>query len=132
MIIKAAAQGNAQAQINLGEMYAAGDGVPKNAGKAVEWYQKAAAQGNVSAQLTLSATYIGGDGVVRDLVLAYAWCNLAAARVDEEQKEARSAVKLVRDGLEPQLTAAERAEGQRLASNWKPGTVLARESASAR
>jgi len=41
-------------------------------------------------------------------------------------------VKLVRDGLEPQLTAAERAEGQRLATHWKPGTVLARESVSAK
>jgi TPR repeat protein len=125
-LLKDAEAGDPEAQFKLGEMYAAGDGVPKNAGKAVEWYQKAAAQGDVSAQLTLAAMYIGGDCVGRDLVRAYAWCSLAAARADEEQKPARGAVHLVREGLEPQLTAAERAEGQRLASRWKPGTVLAR------
>ena len=45
--------GNANAQSNLGRIYEAGDGVPKDAVKAVEWYQKAAVQGNAVAQSNL-------------------------------------------------------------------------------
>ena len=37
----------------------------------------------------------------------------------------------LRDSVENRLTPAERAEGQRIASNWKPGMLLAREAPSA-
>jgi TPR repeat protein len=50
---KAAIQGNADAQNNLGAMYHLGEGVTKNIAKAKEWYTKAAAQGNVDAQANL-------------------------------------------------------------------------------
>ena len=53
--LKAAEQGNANAQYNLGVMYANGDGVTKDAVKAVEWYQKAAAQGYADAIQRLKA-----------------------------------------------------------------------------
>lgn len=42
---KAAEQGNAMAQCNLGLMYGSGHGVPQDDIKAFEWYQKAAEQG---------------------------------------------------------------------------------------
>ena len=41
-----AAQGDAEAQYNLGLMYDKGEGVPEDDAEAVRWYQKAAAQGN--------------------------------------------------------------------------------------
>ena len=41
---KAAAQGNAIAQYNLGNFYNDGRGVPQDFAKAREWYEKAAAQ----------------------------------------------------------------------------------------
>ena len=47
--LKAAAQGDAAAQYNLGVMYAEGEGVAKDTVKAVEWYKKAAAQGDKDA-----------------------------------------------------------------------------------
>jgi hypothetical protein len=47
---KAAEQGNAMAQYNLGNMYARGDGVPENFVKAYSWYSLAAAQGHKKAQ----------------------------------------------------------------------------------
>jgi TPR repeat protein len=46
---KAADQGNANAQNNLGVSYENGQGVPKDLRKAAELYQKAADQGNQSA-----------------------------------------------------------------------------------
>jgi len=42
---KAAAQGNGQAQFNLGMCYKNGIGVEKDAKEAVAWLRKAAAQG---------------------------------------------------------------------------------------
>ena len=50
---KDAAQGSTYAQYRLGSMYENGEGVPKDAAKSVEWYQKAAAQGNPNAQYAL-------------------------------------------------------------------------------
>ena len=41
---KAAEQGDAEAQFNLGLMYADGEGVPKDYAEAVKWYRKAAEQ----------------------------------------------------------------------------------------
>ena len=49
----AAEQGNANAQYNLGVMYAEGRGVPKNEQVAAAWYRKAAEQGHASAQQKL-------------------------------------------------------------------------------
>ena len=53
--LKAAEQGHAKAQTNLGWMYDNGEGVTKDAVKAVEWYQKAAEQGNADAVQRLKA-----------------------------------------------------------------------------
>lgn len=120
---KAAEQGHAQAQFILGVMYNIGRGVPKNATKAVEWIQKAAAQGLDGAQFSLGEHYYEGDGVSKDWVRAYAWYNLASAQGDyplyfsEQYREHR-------DSLEKKLTPVQRAEGQRLSSNWKKGDTM--------
>jgi hypothetical protein len=50
---KAADQGNAGAQYNLGFMYKNGYGVNKDSKQAVAWYQKAADQGDVDAKQAL-------------------------------------------------------------------------------
>lgn len=49
-IRQAAAQGNAQAETDLGILYAHGDGVPQNYTQAFAWYGKAAAQGDAAAR----------------------------------------------------------------------------------
>ena len=59
---RSAAQGYADAQFNLGLMYANGEGVPKDPAKAVELFQKAADQGNVDAQNNLGVMYYAGEG----------------------------------------------------------------------
>jgi TPR repeat protein len=50
---KAADQGDAKAQSNLGVMYNFGEGVLKDYKQAVYWYQKAADQGYAGAQYDL-------------------------------------------------------------------------------
>ena len=84
---KAAEQGDADAQYNLGFMYATGDGVIKDAAEAVKWYRKAAEQGYADAQYNLGLMYANGDGVIKDLVEAHAWFNVAGANGDEKAKD---------------------------------------------
>ncbi len=52
---KAAEQGQADAQHNLGVMYEKGRGVPQDDREAVAWYRKAAEQGYAGAQKKLDA-----------------------------------------------------------------------------
>ena len=52
---KAADQGDAEAQINLGLMYENGEGVEQDDKEAVKWYQKAADQGDALAQHILDS-----------------------------------------------------------------------------
>ena len=52
---KAADQGLAAAQNDLGVMYAKGRGVPQDAQQATAWFGKAAKQGLLSAQSNLDA-----------------------------------------------------------------------------
>jgi uncharacterized protein len=49
-----AAQGDAVAQTNLGQMYQYGLGVPKDDKEAVKWYRLAAAQRNAVGQTNLA------------------------------------------------------------------------------
>jgi hypothetical protein len=77
-LLKRAEQGDAEAQDQLGVMYDKGEGVPKDAAKAVEWYQKAAAQGNAWAQVHLGWAYESGGGVAKDDAKAVEWYHKAA------------------------------------------------------
>ena len=70
---KQADSGDADAQRNLGAMYAKGEGVPKDATKAVEWYGKAAAQGNTDAQVALALMYREGTYAPKDYTKAAEW-----------------------------------------------------------
>ena len=76
---------SAEAQYNLGVIYAEGVGVPQNAAETVAWYRRAAEQGNARAQSNLWAMYAGGVGVPQDAAETVAWCRRAA-----EQGNARA------------------------------------------
>ena len=71
-------QGNADAQGNLGVMYANGQGVPQDYAAAVSWYRKAADQGNADAQFNLGFMYSNGQGVPQDYAAAVSWYRKAA------------------------------------------------------
>jgi hypothetical protein len=79
---KAAEQGDASAQLNLGLMYATGQGVAKDERKAFEWYQKAAEQGDASAQFNLGLMYDAGRGVAKNRRKAFEWFQKAAEQGD--------------------------------------------------
>jgi uncharacterized protein len=128
--------------------------VPKNAVKAIEWYQKAAEQGDVSAQFKLGVMYRSGEGMPKNAVKAAEWFKKAAAQGDADAQfnlgvmyntgegvakdlilayawlnlaatqDVENASK-TRDMLE--LNSVERIEAERMSSNWKTGQVLQRD-----
>lgn len=69
--LRAAEQGYAKAQYNLGIFYAFSLGLEKNEGEAVKWYQKAAEQGHADVQSNLGACYERGLGVKKSAQKAY-------------------------------------------------------------
>ena len=91
---KAAEQGYAGAQCNLGVMYRNGSGVEKNYEKAVEWYRKAADQGYAKAQCKLGFMYSNGYGVEKDYGKALEWNRKAA---DQGYAKAQNNLGLVYD-----------------------------------
>ena len=91
-----AEQGDAEAQYNLGLIYAIGEGVPQDDAETVHWYRLAADQGHASAQVSLGRRYENGVGVPQDYVQAHTWHNLVASRTTGEQRD--SAVE-ARDGV---------------------------------
>ena len=62
--MKAANQGHANAQNNLGIMYFNDKDVSQDYSKVMEWYLKAADQGNAIDQYNLGAMYRNGKGVL--------------------------------------------------------------------
>jgi uncharacterized protein len=69
--------GQAEAQFDLGVLYAQGIGVSRDLTEASRWYQKAADQGNAAAQFALGQLYSRGWGVPRDVADAIRWFEMA-------------------------------------------------------
>ena len=70
---KAAEQGDADAQFNLGVCYEYGYGITQDSTEAVNWYRKAAEQGNADAQYNLGTCYQEGIGVDQNNTKAMNW-----------------------------------------------------------
>ena len=81
---KAAEKGNANAQCNLGYMYANGEGVEQDDAEAIRWYRKAAEAGNIAAQYNLALRYESGNGVAQDDAEAVKWYRMAAEQGDAD------------------------------------------------
>jgi uncharacterized protein len=75
---KAAAEaGQAEAQFDLGVLYAQGLGVPRDLSEAARWYRQAAEQGNAEAEFALGQMYSRGWGTPRDAADALRWFQMA-------------------------------------------------------
>ena len=74
-----AAEGNAEAQNNLGVMYRSGLGIPKDDQTALKWFRLAAEQGDAPAQANLGYMYANGMGIPQDWVYAYMWSKISAS-----------------------------------------------------
>ena len=101
-----AKDGDAVAMVNLGVMYANGEGVVKDDKEAVKWYRKAAELGNAGAMNNLGFKYANGEGVIEDAVEAYGWFNVAAANGYKRTAELREMIK-------NDMTSEQIAEGQK-------------------
>jgi len=75
---KAAEQGHAGAQYNLGVMYLNGQGVRQDHAEAARWFRKAAEQGHAGAQCILGGMYEYGRGLKQDHAEAARWYRKAA------------------------------------------------------
>lgn len=72
-VLKAAENGDAEAQDRLGLLYSNGQGLTQNYVQAVYWWRKAAQQGNVKAEYNLGLSYQNGQGVMLDHAQAANW-----------------------------------------------------------
>jgi TPR repeat protein len=108
---KAAEQGVAEAQNDLGAMYHQGQGVPQDYAEAMKWFRKAAEQGQADAQSNLGVMYVAGQGVPQDYVQAYLWFILAAAQGNENAAKNRGLVAA-------KMTSAEASKAKQLVRDW--------------
>jgi hypothetical protein len=76
---KAANQGLAEAELNLGPLYNRGDVVSLDSAQAAGWYRKAALEESAEAQYKLGSKYAGGQGLPVNFVEVYYWLDLAAS-----------------------------------------------------
>jgi len=82
-LLSRANAGDAAAQVQVGETYAAGKGVAQDTVQAAAWYRKAAEKGDISAQIHLAALYRdGGKRFPRDMAQAATWYRKAAEQED--------------------------------------------------
>jgi TPR repeat protein len=116
-----AENGEARAQNNLCVMYSYGMGVLQDYEAAMLWCRKAADQGAASSQYNLGRMYYDVSGMPKDFVQAYKWFNLAAASADKTTQ--RDVAMKYRNLVAAQMTAAQVAEAQKLAREWKPSGV---------
>jgi len=84
---KAADQGFAKAQEELGSCYKLGQGVARNLAEAARWYQYAAEQNHPWAAIRLGEMYKKGQGVPRDRDEAIKWFRKVGACGFEQMSE---------------------------------------------
>ncbi len=73
-------EGDARAMNMLGLMYEYGDGYPKNAKLACDWYEKSAALGYTAAKENYSSCFARGFGREQDTKQALSLCHEAMAK----------------------------------------------------
>ncbi|MCL6416729.1 sel1 repeat family protein [Aestuariirhabdus sp. Z084] len=101
-----AKQGDATAQLYLGNMYEYGQGVAENIETAAQWYTASAEQGNPSGQSYLGDMYLSGTGVPQDTQVAIKWYTLAAEQGDSMAQLNLGSIYQNGDGVEPDAAKA--------------------------
>ena len=93
LLEKAAAANSAEAQFQLGVMYAEGTGGPQDDAAARAMFEKAAAQGHAQALDWMGAFVLSGRGGSQDTAAAKAYYEKAAALGNEDAKAALERLK---------------------------------------
>lgn len=86
LLEKLSKQGNARAQVNLGLMYARGQGVTANINEAVKWFNLAAKLGDIGGQYNMAIAYFHGDGITKDYIESIRFFKLAAENKEVPKK----------------------------------------------
>lgn len=105
--------GDAESQVQLGSLYAAGNGVPQSFESAAGWWRKSADQGNAMAQFGLCNLYASGQGLKLDWQHAYFWCSVAV-RAGEPHAPA------MRTQIAKHLSLGDIAGIDKIVQAWKP------------
>jgi hypothetical protein len=115
---RSASTGYAGAQNNLGDLYEAGKGVPKNSKLAVYWYTRAAERGEPTAYLSLASYLSEGSDDPEVLVEAGKFAGLAFSLLPagRNKEEARG----LATSLSAKLSAQDRARVLGLIERWAP------------
>ena len=124
---EAAANGDPEAQFNLGVAYyhAKSVPVPVDYTKAAKWFRKAAEQGNAGAQHGLAVMYAGGQGVPQDHKEAAKWYRQAAEQGYADAQYNLGGAYLFGNGVKEDSSRAfvwisiSAENGQEQASQWK-------------
>ena len=93
---KLAREGDAEAQVALGDLHMEGRGVLHNYSLAMGWYKRAADAGNAEAQFKLAGLYRDGRGVPVYPERSREWLVRAAEQGHQEARQI-----LQRQGIEP-------------------------------
>lgn len=105
---KAAEQGHAAAQCDLGTMYWMGHGVKEDHFEAAKWFRKSAEQGFPHAQWHLGKRYEYGAGVEKSLTEAVEWYRKGAENGDLDAQMELGRMYENGIGVEKNLTEAKR------------------------
>src|SRR5262249_18183061 len=107
---KAAAAGNAEAQLDYAVILFRGHGVPVDARRGAEFFRLAAEKGVATAQNRLARCHTPGAGVPQDLVEAAKWNFIAKAGGIEDD---------ALDEILAKVPRADRAKAQAAAQEWR-------------
>lgn len=101
-----AQKGDPDAQVNLGNLYMRGWGVPQDYAAAFDWYRKAAEQNSRLAQGKLGVLHYYGLGTVKDSSEAARWFERAADQGDANAQSTLGTLYAQGDGVSRNLIKA--------------------------
>ena len=103
---ESALRGNANAAVNLGNLYMRGLGVPQDYTQARAWYEKAALESNPIAEAKLGVMYYVGLGIEENRTRAAEWFQKAGDQGDAHSAMTLAEMYLVGDGVPTNRTEA--------------------------
>jgi len=124
-LVRAAERGDAQAQFDLGFLYATAiSHFEVDDAEAVSWYRRAAEQGFAPAQSALGRAYAHSPVLEQDFTQAATWCRLGAEQGDADGQLCMASLYAGGCGVEQDY--AESARWYRLAADRGSGVAQAR------
>lgn len=122
--------GHPVAEWLMGNVYYAGQGVPQDYRRALDWFEKAAAQGFLPAYAPTAQLYENGQGTGIDLGKAYMWYNIAIAALPNSLD--RYNLTKQRDTVAAMMTPAQIEAAQKRSLSFQPKKVIPPDIETAR